>query len=110
MPVNLTDGSSAVTLPDDTRKVGFYTIPLKLPRDRKCSHCILRWDWKSANNWGLCANGTEAMGCGPQEEYRNCADIAIDPALVGIRGNEANRKAIYNDVGQRLPPRNLYLD
>ena len=27
-----------------------------------------------------CANGTESIGCGPQEEFRSCADIAIHSA------------------------------
>lgn len=29
------------------------------------------------NNWGMCKNGTGAVGCGPQEEFRACADIQI---------------------------------
>lgn len=29
------------------------------------------------NNWGNCPNGTGAVGCGPQEEFRACADIQI---------------------------------
>lgn len=29
------------------------------------------------NNWGNCPNGTGAIGCGPQEEFRACADITI---------------------------------
>lgn len=29
------------------------------------------------NNWGNCPNGTGAVGCGPQEEFRACADISI---------------------------------
>ena len=29
------------------------------------------------NTWGICANGTGAMGCGDQEMFRNCADIKI---------------------------------
>lgn len=31
----------------------------------------------SGNNWGNCPNGTGAVGCGPQEEFRACADISI---------------------------------
>ena len=27
-----------------------------------------------------CDNGTESIGCGPQEEFRSCADIAIHSA------------------------------
>ena len=26
---------------------------------------------------GRCGNGTEAVGCGPQEEFRACADVTI---------------------------------
>ena len=29
------------------------------------------------NTWGICANGTGAIGCGDQEMFRNCADIKI---------------------------------
>merc|ERR1712117_205501 len=32
----------------------------------------------SANPWGQCANGTEGMGCGYQEIFRNCADVQIN--------------------------------
>lgn len=31
----------------------------------------------TGNNWGMCANGTGLVGCGPQEEFRACADVAI---------------------------------
>lgn len=31
----------------------------------------------SGNNWGNCPNGTGAVGCGPQEEFRACADVTI---------------------------------
>lgn len=27
--------------------------------------------------WGTCENGTEAVGCGRPETFRNCADINI---------------------------------
>lgn len=27
--------------------------------------------------WGTCDNGTEALGCGNPETYRNCADVTI---------------------------------
>lgn len=31
----------------------------------------------AGNNWGHCENGTSGVGCGPQEEFRSCADITI---------------------------------
>lgn len=37
------------------------------------------------NHWGKCSNGTEATGCGPQETWINCSDIAINHNN-GIRG------------------------
>lgn len=33
----------------------------------------------SAYNWGRCDDGYQDVGCGNQEEYYNCADIAILP-------------------------------
>lgn len=33
--------------------------------------------FSKGNNWGTCPNGTGAVGCGPQEEFRACADIQI---------------------------------
>lgn len=29
------------------------------------------------NTWGRCDDGTYGEGCGPQEIFRNCADVAI---------------------------------
>jgi hypothetical protein len=31
----------------------------------------------SGNSWGVCANGTGALGCGPQETFRTCSDISL---------------------------------
>lgn len=42
----------------------------------------------AGNNWGNCDNDTKAVGCGPQEIYRNCADIAVLPGA-GVRGSAA---------------------
>lgn len=29
------------------------------------------------NSWGVCANGSQGMGCGAQEHFRTCSDISI---------------------------------
>ena len=29
------------------------------------------------NNWGQCDDGSYEEGCGPQETFRSCADVAI---------------------------------
>ena len=42
------------------------------------------------NNWGKCADGvTGAVGCGPQETFRGCADVEIvpHPLLSALAGN-----------------------
>lgn len=50
----------------------------KLPPGLTCARCVLQWTWTSANSWGVCPNGTTAgLGCGPQETFRNCADVRI---------------------------------
>lgn len=54
-----------------------YVITLKLPEDFTCKHCVLRWTYNTANNWGWCDDGKGRLGCGPQETFRNCADVAI---------------------------------
>lgn len=50
---------------------------VKLPDNLTCDQCIIQWTWIAANNWGSCHQGGRGMGCGPQETFRSCADIAI---------------------------------
>lgn len=38
---------------------------------------MLQWRYIAGNNWGMCPDGTGAVGCGAQEEFRACADINI---------------------------------
>jgi hypothetical protein len=38
---------------------------------------VLQWKYIAGNNWGQCADGTGAVGCGPQEEFRACSDISV---------------------------------
>lgn len=40
-----------------------------------------------ALNWGKCDDGSSRTGCGPQEEYYNCADIAILPPETILKKN-----------------------
>lgn len=57
--------------------LGDHKIDLRLPADVSCTQCVLQWRYVAGNNWGTCENGTGAVGCGPQEEFRACADVAI---------------------------------
>ncbi|CAL8139160.1 unnamed protein product [Orchesella dallaii] len=56
---------------------GIYRANLRLPDGVKCNHCILQWNYRAGNNWGVCPDGTGSVGCGPQETFRGCADIKI---------------------------------
>ncbi len=38
----------------------------------------------AGNSWGECEDGTSGMGCGPQEIFRNCADVQITTNTVGF--------------------------
>ncbi|CAG0907088.1 unnamed protein product [Darwinula stevensoni] len=57
---------------------GVFTVRYLLPKDVLCSQCVLQWRYVAGNNWGMCRNGTGALGCGPQEEFRACSDVAIE--------------------------------
>lgn len=49
-----------------------YEIRAQLPQGFKCTNCVLQWKYVAGNNWGTCADGSGAVGCGPQEEFRAC--------------------------------------
>jgi len=66
-----------------------YLLPLGLT----CTQCILQWRYIAGNNWGICENGTGAVGCGPQEEFRACADVEI----VDSHGT-ADETPFYNEI------------
>ncbi|XP_016958859.1 uncharacterized protein LOC108030488 [Drosophila biarmipes] len=53
-----------------------YEIQAQLP-DLTCDQCVLQWRYVAGNNWGICSDGNGAVGCGPQEEFRSCSDIAL---------------------------------
>ncbi|XP_076274685.1 uncharacterized protein LOC143205327 [Rhynchophorus ferrugineus] len=72
----LEDGNLTQSIhPDDYAVVSY----VKLPDEFVCDRCVLRWHYSAGNNWGVCEDGTQAVGCGPQETFRSCADIAIRP-------------------------------
>jgi len=72
------EGGGARFLPADPELVGSrYWVRYLLPPGLTCSLCVLQWRYWAGNSWGRCGNGTESIGCGPQEEFRACADVAI---------------------------------
>jgi len=58
---------------------GFYFVEynLTLPINVTCEKCVIQWTYTTANNYGICQNGTGAIGCGHQEQFRGCSDVAI---------------------------------
>ncbi|KAJ8674249.1 hypothetical protein QAD02_005511 [Eretmocerus hayati] len=58
---------------------GYYEIELQLPAGLTCERCSFRWEYTAGNNWGWCTDEKNygRTGCGPQETFRNCADISI---------------------------------
>lgn len=56
---------------------GWYNTTVIIPSDLRCKHCVLRWIYVAGNNWGKCKNDDSRIGCGPQEEFRACSDIAL---------------------------------
>jgi len=64
-------------IPAEVGKRGTFKYRVELPPFVTCTQCILQWTYYTANMWGICPNGTEAVGCGKPETFRNCADVAI---------------------------------
>uniref|UniRef100_H2ZBC8 Chitin-binding type-4 domain-containing protein n=1 Tax=Ciona savignyi TaxID=51511 RepID=H2ZBC8_CIOSA len=54
-----------------------YTIRLKLPPGLTCSQCVIQWRYHAGNSWGYDDDGNYCTGCGPQEEFYGCADVAV---------------------------------
>ncbi|UYV82934.1 hypothetical protein LAZ67_22001435 [Cordylochernes scorpioides] len=76
----LADGSGyRRSIPRDGSRPGLYNTQVTLPKDLTCDRCVLQWHYYTGNSWGRCNDGKrkEGMGCGPQETFRGCADIAI---------------------------------
>merc|ERR1711915_1071210 len=79
--------SSTYTLPSSN--TGKYSVRLQLPEGLQCQQCIIQWTYTAGNNWGVCEDGTGALGCGPQEHFRACADVTI-------RANSDTTSGLYS--------------
>ncbi|XP_046658019.1 uncharacterized protein LOC124352541 [Daphnia pulicaria] len=75
--LKMTDDTTRFYLPSQESKPYFPRV--KLPAGLICENCVLQWLYNTGNSWGVCANGTGALGCGNQETFVNCADISILP-------------------------------
>ncbi|XP_067658902.1 uncharacterized protein [Haliotis asinina] len=61
---------------DLTTGTGVKVVQVSLPVGVRCQQCILQWKYNTGNFWGCDAAGC-GLGRGRQEQYYNCADIAI---------------------------------
>ncbi|CAL1533613.1 unnamed protein product [Lymnaea stagnalis] len=59
---------------------------LQLPNGVKCRACMLQWKYNAGNSWGVDPDGTACVGCGDQEQFYGCSDIAIgyDDVVLGV--------------------------
>ncbi|ODM99783.1 hypothetical protein Ocin01_06883 [Orchesella cincta] len=73
----LADGTGT-QYPIPTYDDGWHTIRLRLPEGVTCRQCVLQWHYRVGNSVGECEDGAWRMGCGDQETFRACADIAIN--------------------------------
>lgn len=64
-------------IPPESNKQEVFTYRVQLPPGVTCTQCVIQWTYYTGNMWGLCSNGTEAVGCGKAETFRNCADVGI---------------------------------
>merc|ERR1711872_1101739 len=84
-------------VPLDSPKITKFNYQVVLPYGLTCSQCVIQWTYYTGNTWGVCANGTEGMGCGYQETFRNCADVQIN-SIIGAYPPNAfapTRRTIY---------------
>lgn len=68
---------------------GDFRLTVAIPPNLTCDRCVLQWRYHTANSWGTDPNTQEqGLGFGPQEEFRNCADIRIGgPVPKSVRDN-----------------------
>nr|XP_018912735.1 PREDICTED: uncharacterized protein LOC109041033 isoform X1 [Bemisia tabaci] len=71
-------------IPTDAKKKDIFHYKVRLPPYVTCSQCVLQWTYYTGNMWGRCPNGTEAVGCGKAETFRNCADVRIVTGTSGL--------------------------
>lgn len=73
-PIEFENGSFAYPV---SQGINLFKINIRLPQGVQCNHCVLRWTYVTGNGWGICEDGSGALGCGPQENFKGCSDITI---------------------------------
>ncbi|KZS18264.1 Uncharacterized protein APZ42_015599 [Daphnia magna] len=80
-PLNFVDETGATDPTFNMEKLSpaTYQVQIQLPPEVTCSQCIIQWTYVTGNRWGVCPDGSSRLGCGPQESFRACSDVAIAP-------------------------------
>lgn len=71
-------------------------MQLRLPGGVRCRDCLFQWKYNAGNSWGVDSQtGRGCIGCGNQEQFYGCSDIAIgypeiEPGMSLITGKMAN--------------------
>ncbi|XP_041377331.1 uncharacterized protein LOC121389749 [Gigantopelta aegis] len=87
---------------------GDVIVTAKLPPGLTCSQCVLQWKWNAGNSYGIDPDGKGCIGCGHQEEFYGCSDIAIGTATFPLRPTAAvpltTKQPQPTPVVTRIPP------
>jgi len=69
------DGSTRVHVGEGKR---IFSYQVQLPKGVVCDQCVIQWHYNGGNNWGCDSDtGKCCVGCGPQETFWGCSDVAI---------------------------------
>ncbi len=81
------------------KKTQNFTAKVKLPNDLTCKSCVLQWKYHSGNNYGKAYNSDMlCLGCVErQEEFFNCADIAIMNDLDNKKDND-KKSGLFEEI------------
>ncbi|XP_059147507.1 uncharacterized protein LOC131935160 [Physella acuta] len=82
-----TTGASRFAVPEgDYLTRLFINVTLRIPTGLRCRACMIQWKYNAGNSWGTFPNGTSCVGCGNQEQFYGCSDIAIgyDDVVLGV--------------------------
>ncbi|XP_060596742.1 uncharacterized protein LOC132750726 isoform X1 [Ruditapes philippinarum] len=91
------DGTGTKTIIND-RRTGVWTMAYKLPENMVSSQCVIQWKYHTGSSYGMDKDtGKYCSGCGDQEEFYGCADVAIVPNQQIV--NRVECKAINDWAG-----------
>ncbi|GFR75827.1 cell wall integrity and stress response component 4-like [Elysia marginata] len=80
----------------------FFNISLRLPPDLTCERCVIQWKYRTGNTWDKNDKGEFCVGCGPQEEFYNCADVTIHPGKTAAKWLPRMGKVTKSEANTKL--------